>query len=72
MKRKMDPESIIKRRLKESHERQFNGEDYQAVAIDLTDDIDDNIREEVFNELSTTPDPYCDCGFCEKAPWRDY
>lgn len=56
--------------LKRSHERQFNGEDWQAVAVDLCHEILD-ATEEDFNYLSSSPDPGCDCGFCAKAPWKD-
>lgn len=63
---------ILKRLLRESHTRQFNGEDWQAVAADLTpDDIPEAERDEVFDELSSSPDPGCECGFCATAEWHD-
>lgn len=62
----------LKRLLRESHQRQFNGEDWQKVAVDLTpDDLPEPEREEIFNKLSESPDPGCDCGFCATAEWQD-
>lgn len=57
--------------LRESHERQFKGEDWQGIAADLSDHLDGDEREELFNLLSTSPDPGCDCGFCKTAEWID-
>lgn len=56
--------------LAESHRRQFNGEDYQAVAQELCDRMK-NPRQEDYQELSSSPDPGCDCGFCVTADWWD-
>ena len=54
--------------LRESHERQFSGEDYQAVLWDfLQRGITD---EDALNNLSASPDPDCDCGFCATADWQ--
>lgn len=58
--------------IKLSHERQFNGEDWQAVAIDLWNELgspEDN--DETFNQLASGPDPGCDCGFCATAKWEN-
>jgi hypothetical protein len=61
---------ITRRLLKEAHQRQFNGGDWQVVAVDLLpDDWPEAEREECFNTLATAPDPGCDCGFCKKAEW---
>jgi len=64
-------EIYILRRRRKSHERQFNGEDWQHVATELTDDVPDDLREEVFSALSLSGDPGCDCGFCATAAWID-
>ncbi len=70
-KSKLDSKPTLKKQLvRESHERQFSGEDWQAVATDLWQGLDTE-SEEDFNTLSTGPDPDCECGFCKTAPWRD-
>jgi hypothetical protein len=48
--------SVKRHLIKESHRRQFAGEDYQAVAQDLCDGIS-NASEEDFLELSSGDDP---------------
>ena len=58
----------FKRLLRQSHERQFNGEDYQAVAIDLSESNGIQFED---TELMSGPDPGCDCGFCATADWQD-
>jgi len=63
-------ERFIRQRLRRSHKRQFEGEDWQTVAVDLTEDVPEDIREEVFEALSGSPSLGCECGFCETAPWR--
>ncbi|MEI9999070.1 MAG: hypothetical protein WDO13_07820 [Verrucomicrobiota bacterium] len=55
--------------LQESHRRQFDGEDWQAVAQDICDGIP-GATEEDFIFLSSSPDPGCDCGFCAATEWR--
>ena len=62
--------SLKKHHIRESHERQFNGEDYQQVANDIWAGIP-NATEDDFHALCASPDPGCDCGFCAKAKWRD-
>lgn len=62
---------IISSRLKQSHKRQFNGEDWQFVANGLTEDLSDEMRKEVYNNLCSSPDPNCNCGFCATADWQD-
>lgn len=53
-----------------SHERQFNGEDYQAVAIDLCDQLK-NPTDEDYEFLMSAPDPACECEFCKRAEWDE-
>ena len=55
--------------LAESHRRQFEGEDYQAVAQDLCDRMDSPTKDD-YLKLSSSPDPSCDCGFCKTAKWE--
>jgi hypothetical protein len=62
--------NIKKHHIRESHERQFNGEDYQHVAHDIWSRIA-NATEEDYDALCESPDPGCDCGFCAIAEWRD-
>lgn len=57
--------------LAESHRRQFNGEDYQGVAIDLAETHDFTFESDAFTQLQSSPDPGCECGFCATAPWTD-
>jgi len=62
--------NIKKQHIRESHERQFNGEDYQQVAQDICDRIPE-ATEEDYLTLCAGPEPGCDCGFCAQAEWRD-
>lgn len=55
--------------LAESHRRQFNDEDYQAVAQDVCDRMS-NPTEDDYLELCSSPEPGCECGFCETAEWE--
>lgn len=44
---------MANKKLAESHRRQFNGEDYQAVAVDLaTVDDEEECQERLFREFS--------------------
>lgn len=56
--------------LAESHRRQFNGEDYQAVQFDLHQRFPE-ISDDDLNGLGSTPEPGCECGFCATAEWSD-
>ena len=62
---------LKKHLLAESHRRQFNGEDYQGVAIDIAEGNNIAFEDDAFTELQSSPDPNCECGFCAKADWRD-
>jgi hypothetical protein len=62
-------DALLKRLLKESHERQFNGEDYQKVTFDFYQEHD--LTDDEMTALQTSPEPGCDCGFCAKAAWQD-
>jgi hypothetical protein len=57
------------RHMQESHRRQFDGDDWQAVAPDICDGIP-GATEEDFLSLTSSPDPGCDCGFCVLAQWQ--
>jgi len=61
--------SLKKHHIRESHERQFKGEDWQQVANDIWAGIP-KATDEDFLTLCGSPDPGCDCGFCAKANWR--
>lgn len=61
---------VTKQMIRRSHERQFNGEDWQGVAVDIWSQIPNGTEDE-FTELTHGPDPGCDCGFCGTAPWED-
>jgi hypothetical protein len=61
--------SLKQHHIRESHERQFNGEDWQQVANDIWSGIP-NATEEDYHDLCAGPEPGCDCGFCAKADWR--
>ena len=61
----------LKELLKESHRRQFDGEDYQAVAIDLCDGTTIEWEDDDYLALQSAPDPGCKCGFCATAEWQD-
>ena len=70
MKTPISPEKF-KHLLRESHERQFRGEDYQGVAIDIAEGNGIAFEDEEYTTLQSSPSPECDCGFCATAPWRD-
>ena len=62
--------NIKKHHSRESHERQFNGEDYQRVTQDICERIP-NATDEDYLAPCAGPEPGCDCGFCAQAEWRD-
>lgn len=65
------PSRVTSAMIRRSHERQFAGEDYQAVAVDLWNEIGPDATEDEYNQLAEGPDPDCNCGFCKSAPWHD-
>ena len=54
----------------ESHRRQFNGEDFQVVAVDIAQRNGIVYEDGAYTELQSSPNPGCDCGFCATAPWE--
>ena len=60
---------LKKHLLAESHRRQFAGEDYQGVAIEIAEENGIEFNDELFTELQSTPEPGYECGFCETAGW---
>lgn len=65
-------QAIVTARTYDSHRRQAEGEDWQAVAAELTEDITpDSEREEAFKALSLSPEPACDCRFCQSVNWDE-
>lgn len=67
----MKIKALKKHLLAESHKLQFDGQDYQAVAIGIAESNGIKFESDEFAELQSGPDPGCDCGFCKTAPWRD-
>ncbi len=61
----------IKTLVKISHMRQFNGEDFQSVAIDLAGDYGILFDSDDYTAIQSAPSEGCDCGFCENAPWEN-
>ena len=61
----------IKTLIAKSHRRQFAGEDYQAVAIDLAEANKIPFESDDYTALQSAPSPECDCGFCATAKWAD-
>jgi hypothetical protein len=61
----------LNRALRTSHERQFRGEDWQGAAIDGWNELGSPDGDDVFNFLSDSPDPGCDCGFCATIEWNE-
>ena len=61
----------LKRLIRLSHERQFKGDDYQGVAIDLCTEAGIEYGTDEHKAIESSPEPGCDCGFCATAPWRD-
>jgi len=59
------------RLVRQSHERQFNGEDWQAVSIDIAQGNGIAFEDDEYAQLNAGPEPGCDCGFCATAPWID-
>ncbi len=57
--------------LAESHRRQFAGEDWQAVSIEIAERAGIEFEDEEYTELNSSPDPGCECGFCATAEWQD-
>lgn len=56
----------IKSLIRQSHEQQFYGEDYQAAAIGLADANGISYESDEYTMLQSAPDPNCDCGFCKR------
>jgi len=68
--------SFVDSWVKDSHRRQFYGEDYQAICHEfLNTPKADKLGisgddEDICREIESGPHPACDCGFCESAPWE--
>lgn len=62
---------ITKAMIRRSHEAQFGGTDYQQAAWEIYQELPYTLTDEEINELHSSPDPSCDCGFCATAAWRD-
>lgn len=64
-----NPSRITKRMIRASHEAQFNGVDYQKVAVEIAQGLPFDPTDDELGELESSPDPACDCGFCHRANW---
>ncbi len=64
-------EERLRRALRRSHERQFNGEDYQMVANEIAEELGIEWEDDQYEELCSSPEPGCECGFCAHAAWID-
>jgi len=53
----------------ESHRRQYAGEDYQAVAIDLATGAGIKPESPEYLDLESAPAPGCECSFCKTTEW---
>jgi hypothetical protein len=62
---------ITKPMIRRSHEAQFGGTDYQQAAVDVLQGLPFEPTTEEFAELESSPDPGCECGFCQFAEWND-
>lgn len=67
----------LKSAIRSSHQKQFNGIDYQQAAYDslparfLLASSPDRVTDEELREIESSPDPCCECGFCKTAEWQD-
>lgn len=57
----------LKRLVRESHERQFNGQDFQQAAWDVSYGFP--VTDDELKEIQSMPEPGCECGFCVTADW---
>lgn len=62
---------ITRPMIRESHEKQFNGSDYQQAAFDIVQGLKFTPTDDEWTELMTGPSEDCECGFCKTAPWQD-
>jgi hypothetical protein len=68
---KTEQSKVTKGMLRESHRRQFEGEDYQLVAIGIAEANGIAFESGDYTTLQSSPHPGCDCGFCATAEWQD-
>lgn len=66
----MTREHQIKLAVRKSHEMQFNGMDYQRAAWEVGHEIEPLLTDEEIQRVESAPEPGCDCGFCQSAPWE--
>ena len=64
-------QDTLNRLIRESHRRQFGGQDFQTVAVDLAAEHDVPFESFSYTAILSGPEPGCECGFCRTAPWRD-
>lgn len=66
--RKPVTEKIMRRLIADSHRQQFAGVDYQVATFDMWQEW--ALTDDQLNEVQSSPDPGCECGFCGSADWR--
>ncbi len=71
MNQPTEQSKVTKSMLRESHRRQFAGEDYQYVAIGIAESNGIPFDGDDYAALQSSPAPVCDCGFCVTAKWQD-
>lgn len=58
------------RHIAESHLRQLNGEDFQAVAISIAERIGVEWEDDEYTELQSMPGEGCECEACQRYEWQ--
>lgn len=63
---------ITRKNIEESHKRQLEGEDCQAVANDIAMrlGLDPDEHEEEWKQLMDGPHDGCNCRSCKNAAWE--
>jgi hypothetical protein len=57
--------------LAQSHRLQFEGGDFQSVAVNIAGSNGIEYGSDDYAELESAPDPECGCGFCATAEWME-
>jgi len=61
--------------IRESHRQQFAGRDYQQAAYDALGEVGattaggPEVSDDDLREIESSPDEFCECGFCQTAKW---
>ena len=57
--------------IRRSHELQFAGMDYQKAAYEVLQDVQGPVSDFELQQVESSPEEGCACGFCERAEWKD-